>query len=57
MKIEKRLLHSQFQDWLNLQVARHLEAQADKLRARAAADMAEPMQIKAHPTDADRVHA
>jgi hypothetical protein len=38
-------------------VARHLEAQADKLRARAAAEMAEPMQIKAHPTDADRVHA
>ncbi|WP_257166779.1 hypothetical protein [Bradyrhizobium sp. SRS-191] len=55
MKIEKRLLHSQFQDWLNLQVARHLEAQAAKFRGPA--ELAEPIQIKAHTTDADMVHA
>ncbi|MGC2775051.1 MAG: hypothetical protein WA418_05360 [Bradyrhizobium sp.] len=57
MKIEKLLLHSQFQDWLNVQVARHLEAQAAKLHARSAAEMAEPTQIKARSTDADMVHA
>ena len=33
MKIEKRLLHTQFQDWLNQQIARHLEAQAARLGA------------------------
>jgi len=54
MKIEKRLLHSQFQDWLNLQVARHLEAQAAKFRA-PSSDGAETIQIKAHTPDADRV--
>ncbi|MGJ4887166.1 hypothetical protein [Bradyrhizobium sp. HKCCYLR20261] len=57
MKIEKRLLHSQFQDWLNLRVARHLEAQAAKFRAVPAADRGEAIQIKAHPSDADMVHA
>ena len=57
MKIEKRLLHSQFQDWLNLQVARYLESQAAKFRARSSADTAEAIQIKAHPSDADMVHA
>jgi hypothetical protein len=57
MKIEKRLLHSQFQDWLNLQVARHLESQAAKFRAPSSADRSEPIQIKAHTTDADMVHA
>ncbi len=57
MKIEKRLLHSQFQDWLNLRVARHLEAQAAKFRAVPAPDRGEAIQIKAHPGDADMVHA
>ncbi|CAL76641.1 hypothetical protein BRADO2831 [Bradyrhizobium sp. ORS 278] len=57
MKIEKRLLHTQFQDWLNLQIARHLEAQAAKFGAVSVADRAEPIQIKAHPGDADMVHA
>ncbi|WP_315719378.1 MULTISPECIES: hypothetical protein [unclassified Bradyrhizobium] len=56
MKIEKRLLHSQFQDWLNLQVARHLEAQAAKFRA-PSRELPETIQIKAHTTDADMVHA
>ncbi|GLH82494.1 hypothetical protein SSBR45G_74030 [Bradyrhizobium sp. SSBR45G] len=57
MKIEKRLLHSQFQDWLNLQIARHLEAQAAKLRVVSSAKSAEAIQIKAHADDADMVHA
>jgi len=57
MKIEKRLLHSQFQDWLNLQVARHLEAQASKFRVSSSVDGVETIQIKAHTPDADRVHA
>jgi hypothetical protein len=57
MKIEKRLLHSQFQDWLNLQVARHLEAQASKFRVSSSVDGAETIQIKAHTPDADRMHA
>ncbi|CCD84659.1 conserved protein of unknown function [Bradyrhizobium sp. ORS 285] len=57
MKIEKRLLHTQFQDWLNLQIARHLEAQAAKFNAVSGADRGEPIQIKAHPRDADMVHA
>ena len=57
MKIEKRLLHTQFQDWLNQQVARHLETQAAKFNAPVAADMAETIQIKAGSTDCDRVHA
>jgi len=57
MKIEKRLLHTQFQDWLNQQVARHLETQAAKFNAPVAADMAETIQTKAGSTDCDRVHA
>ncbi|MGJ5177166.1 hypothetical protein ACQR16_00970 [Bradyrhizobium oligotrophicum] len=57
MKIEKRLLHSQFQDWLNVRVARHLETQAAKFAAVSSAERAEPIQIKAHPSDADMVHA
>ncbi|MGJ4926102.1 hypothetical protein ACQR1I_12335 [Bradyrhizobium sp. HKCCYLS2038] len=57
MKIEKRLLHSQFQDWLNVQVARHLEAQAAKFRAPVSGELAETIQIKAHATDSDMVHA
>ncbi len=57
MKIEKRLLHSQFQDWLNVQVARHLEAQAAKFRAPVSGELAETVQIKAQRPDADRVHA
>ncbi len=57
MKIEKRLLHSQFQDWLNLQVARHLEAQATRFRAPSSTDQAETIQIKANSSDADMVHA
>ncbi|WP_316176587.1 MULTISPECIES: hypothetical protein [unclassified Bradyrhizobium] len=57
MKIEKRLLHSQFQDWLNHQVARHLETQAAKFSAPLSADRAETIQIKAHTSDTDMVHA
>ena len=57
MKIEKRLLHTQFQDWLNQQIARHLEAQAARLGADPATSTAKPIQIKAHPADADMVHA
>ena len=57
MKIEKRLLHTQFQDWLNLQVARHLEAQAAKFRTPSSADAAETIPIKTRSTDADMVHA
>ncbi|ABQ37330.1 MULTISPECIES: hypothetical protein [Bradyrhizobium] len=57
MKIEKRLLHTQFQDWLNQQIARHLEAQAARLGADPATATAKPIQIKAHPADADMVHA
>ena len=57
MKIEKRLLHTQFQDWLNLQVARHLEAQAAKFRTPSSADAAETIHINTRSTDADMVHA
>ncbi len=57
MKIEKRLLHTQFQDWLNQQVARHLETQAAKFHAPSPADTAETIQIKAGLSDGDRVHA
>ena len=57
MKIEKLFPGSQFERWLNVQVARHLEAQAATFRPEGRPEMPELIHANAYSANEDRVNA
>jgi hypothetical protein len=57
MTIEKLFPRSQFESWLNLQIARHLEARAARLGGASHTEAPELIQGKAYSTKEDMVSA
>jgi hypothetical protein len=57
MKIEKLFPRSQFESWLNVQVARHLEARAARMGGASHAEAPELIHAKAYSAKEDMVSA
>jgi hypothetical protein len=57
MKIEKLFPRSQFESWLNVQVARHLEARAARLGGASHNELPELIQANAYSAKEDMVRA
>ena len=57
MKIQKLFLNSQFERWLNMQVARHLEAQAATFRPLGRTDMPKLVHGEAYSAQEEMVRA
>ena len=57
MKIEKLFPRSQFESWLNLQVARHLESRAARLGGASHAEAPELIHGNAYSAQEDRLSA
>lgn len=57
MKIAKLFPNSQFEHWLNEQVARHLEAQAATFRPAHRQEIPDLSRVEAYPAKEDMVRA
>jgi hypothetical protein len=57
MKIEKLFPNSQFEHWLNVQVARHLQAQAATFRPAEHRETGELIHVEAYPAKQDMMRA
>ena len=57
MKIQKLFLNSQFEHWLNTQVARHLEAQAATFRPSGRTEVPKLVHAETYSAQEDMVRA